>query len=88
MTITRGQVAEKIKQYLRHQISLEELVDWAEDAMQHAEFEEGYEGEITEVVARLGVSDVKNFGLLWEDCESLLNSLGYKVHLDITPYSS
>ena len=86
MTITRGQVAEKIKQYLRHQISLEELVDWAEDAMQHAEFEEGYADEITEVVARLGVSDVKNFGLLWEDCESLLNSLGYEIHLDIIPH--
>lgn len=88
MIITRAQVAKKIKNYLHHQISLEELVDWAENAMQNAEFEEDHADEITQVIARLGVSDVKSFGLLWEDCESLLNTLGYKVHLDISPQSS
>ena len=83
MTVTRARVAEELKKYLYHRISLEELVDWAEYAMQEAELEEDHEDEITQVLSRLGVSDVKNFGLLWEDCESLLNTLGYKVHLDI-----
>jgi len=33
MTITKQIVASKIAAYLRHEISLAELVDWAEDAM-------------------------------------------------------
>ena len=64
-------------------MALEELVDWAENAMQEEAFEEAHVDEIMEVVARLGMADVKAFGLLWEDCEALLNKLGYKVHLEI-----
>ena len=79
MVITRKAVAHLISQYLHHQISLEELVDWAENAMQEGEFEESHSDEITEVVSRLGVADVRAFGLVWEECEALLNKLGYKV---------
>jgi len=35
------------------------------------------------VIARLGVADVRAFGLLWEDCEALLRQLGYTVRLEI-----
>ncbi len=79
MVITRKAVAHLISQYLHHQISLEELVDWAENAMQEGEFEESHSDEITEVVCRIGVADVRAFGLFWEECEALLNKLGYKV---------
>ena len=40
-------------------------------------------GEIREVVARLGVADVRAFGLTWEDCEQLLKQLGYSAHIHI-----
>jgi len=83
MVITRKEVAHQISQYLHHHISLEELVDWAENAMQEGEFEESHSDEITEVVSRLGVADVRAFGLIWEECEALLNKLDYKVYLDI-----
>jgi len=83
MVITRKYVADQISQHLHHKIGLEELVDWAENAMQEGEFEEEHSDEITEVVAGLDVADVKIFGLMWEDCEALLNKLGYKVYLDI-----
>jgi len=39
--------------------------------------------EIRDAVARLGVADVRAFGLTWEDCEQLLNQLGYSVHVNI-----
>jgi hypothetical protein len=87
MVVTRAQVAQQIKRYLHHEISIAKLVEWAEHAMQEAALEEGHEDEITQVLSRLGMSDVKNFELMWEDYEGLLNTLGYKVHLHITPNS-
>ena len=35
------------------------------------------------VVARLGVSDVRAFGLTWEDCEQMLGQLGYSARVEI-----
>ena len=83
MTITKQSVAEKIAAYLRHEISLAQLVDWAESSMMDGEFEERDLTALRNVVARLGVADVRAFGLAWEDCESLLRHLGYAARVDI-----
>ena len=83
MTITKQSVAEKIAAYLRHEISLAQLVDWAESSMMDGEFEERDLTALRNVVARLGVADVRAFGLAWEDCESLLRQLGYAARVDI-----
>jgi hypothetical protein len=76
-------VAHKIASYLRHDISLSGLVDWAEDAMMNGEFDESETSTISDVVSRLGVADVRAFGLTWEDCEQLLRQLGYTARVDI-----
>lgn len=83
MMITKQAVAEKIGLYLRHNISLEELVSWAEGAMMDGEFDENETATIADTVARLGVADVRAFGLTWEDCEHLLRQLGYTARVDI-----
>jgi hypothetical protein len=83
MTIARRDVAEKSSAYLHHQITLAEMVDWAERAMMEADFAEGDFETIRNVLSRLGVADVRAFGLLWEDCEALLRQLGYTVQLEI-----
>jgi hypothetical protein len=83
MQLTKDLVASKISEYLRHEIPMSSLVDWAESAMMEAEFEDGSFEIIREVVARLGVADVRTFGLTWDDCEEMLNRLGYSVHLEI-----
>lgn len=83
MTITKQTVAGKIAAYLRHEISLAQLVDWAENAMMEGEFAEPEMESIRSVVARLGVADVRVFGLAWEDCEELLRQLGYAARVDI-----
>lgn len=80
MLITRQMVAEKLAAYLRHQSSLEEIVDWAERQVMDGEFESA---TVRDAVARLGVADVRAFGLTWEDCESLLHDLGNAAHVDI-----
>jgi hypothetical protein len=83
MAISKQTVAGKIAAYLRHDISLAELVSWAEDALMEGDYAEDDAGTIADVVARLGVADVRAFGLAWEDCEQLLRQLGYAARVDI-----
>jgi hypothetical protein len=40
---------------------------------------------LTQVVARLGLTDVSAFGLTWEDCEQTLRALGYTVRVELVP---
>ena len=83
MTIIKRTVAEKIASSLRHDISIADLVSWAEDAMMDGEFDETEAAAISDVVSRLGVADVRSFGLTWEDCEQLLWQLGYTARVEI-----
>jgi len=83
MTISKQTVAGKTAAYLRHDISLAELVSWAEDALMEGDFAEDDASTIADVVARLGVADVRAFGLAWEECEQLLRQLGYTARVDI-----
>ncbi|MGI8966704.1 MAG: hypothetical protein ACR2H1_11540 [Limisphaerales bacterium] len=83
MTITKQTVAEKIASYLHHEITLAQLVDWAENAMMDGEFSEREMAALREVVSRLGVADVRAFGLSWEDCEQLLHQLGFSAQVKI-----
>ena len=83
MTITRKDVAEKISAYLHHQITLAELVNWAENAMMEADFEEDDLATIRNALSRLGLADIREFGLLWEDCETILRELGFTIRLEI-----
>ena len=83
MPITKQTVADKIAAYLRHDIALAELVSWAEEAMMEGEFSEKEMTAISDVMSRLGVADVRAFGLAWEDCEQLLRQLGYTARVDI-----
>ena len=84
MLITKQAVAEKITAYLQHEIGVEALAGWAEEAMQNAEFAEADAPVLRNVVPRLGVSDVRAFGLAWEDCESMLGELGYSTRVEVT----
>ena len=83
MTITKQAVADRIAAYLQHRITLAQLVDWAENALRDGEFEENDAAVIAAVVARLGVADVRAFGLAWEDCEALLRQLGFSARVEI-----
>ncbi|MFM8413577.1 MAG: hypothetical protein ACKOCX_02525 [Planctomycetota bacterium] len=82
--ITKPVVAEKIAAWLRHEISQAELVNWAEEVMRDGDFPEADAAELSRVVGRLGLADVKEFGLAWEDCERLLRCLGFTAKVEIT----
>jgi hypothetical protein len=83
MTITKQTVADRIAAYLRHEMTLAQLVDWSERALMDGELEEREAGAISAVLARLGVADVRAFGLAWEDCEELLGKLGFMPRIEV-----
>ncbi len=83
MTITKQTVAGKIAAYLHHEITPAQLVDWAERALMDGEFAASDAGTISAVIARLGVADVRAFGLAWEDCEQLLHQLGFSPRVEV-----
>jgi hypothetical protein len=83
MTITKQTVADKIAAYLHHEITLAQLVDWSERALMDGEFAERDAKTLLSVIARLGVADVRVFGLAWEDCEELLRKLGFSPRVEV-----
>jgi hypothetical protein len=83
MMITKQTVADQIAAYLHHDISLAELVDWSERALLDGELAEGDASLLASVIGRLGVADVRAFGLAWEDCEDLLRQLGFAPRVEV-----
>jgi hypothetical protein len=84
MKITRQTVADKIADYLHGKVSQAELVDWAEHAMMDADFDEADTEVLSEIVGRLGLADVAEFGLRWQDCEEFLRRLGYRATVNVS----
>jgi len=83
MTITKQTVADKIAAYLHHEMTLAQLVDWAENALMDGELAEGDAKILSSLIARLGVADVRAFGLAWDDCEELLHKLGFSPRVEV-----
>ena len=83
MTITKQSVADKIAAYLHHEVTLAQLVDWAESALMEGDLAEGDIQTLSHVIARLGVADVRAFGLTWDDCEELLRQLGFFPRVEV-----
>jgi hypothetical protein len=84
MKITRQTVADKITDYLHGELSQAELVDWAERAMMDAEFNEADTEVLSDIIGRLGLADVAEFGLRWQDCEEFLRRLGYRAKVIVS----
>jgi hypothetical protein len=85
--ITRDALASQLRNYLQHRISRAALVDWAEHAMMDEEFDDRDFDTICEITGRLGLADVREFGLTWEDCEGYLSRLGYRTKVDVVQAS-
>lgn len=80
MQITRQIVADRLGACLREESPLAQLVNWAERQVMDGECESP---AVRDAVARLGLADVRAFGLTWEDCQRLLHDLGFAAHVHI-----
>ena len=77
MLITKESVRDQLLAYLNHHMTLAQLVDWSEDALAEGELDVKDIDTLSDILARLGLADVRDFGLSWEDCSSFLVRLGY-----------
>jgi len=83
MVITKNQVVEMLLKYINRQMNLSALVDWAEKMMLDADFEDNNFDVIRDVVSRIGLADVREFGLTWDDCYDFFHKLGYAVKVEL-----
>jgi hypothetical protein len=51
--------------------------------MMEGDFEEAHYDAVHDVVVRLGLADVRAFGLTWKDCENMFGQLGYDARIKI-----
>jgi hypothetical protein len=84
MKITRQIAADQIAEYLRGKVSQGQLVDWAERIMMEGEFEATDAEVLSDIIGRLGLADVAEFGLRWQDCEEFLRRLGYRATVTVS----
>ena len=83
MKITRQVTARKLNAYLKGRLSQAALVNWAERAMLDGDFAPADAAVLRKVVPRLGVADVRAFGLGWEDCRRMLRQLGFRARVEV-----
>jgi hypothetical protein len=79
--VTKKIIGDTLLAYLQHRLTLEELTNWAENILMSGEYEDDAKHTSRNALALLGLADVKAFGLEWKDCESIMESLGYKLEV-------
>ena len=83
MVLTRKALADMLIKYINRKIDLPTLVNWAEDMIKEADFDKGSFELIREILARIGLADVREFGLTWDDCYDYLKKLGYDIKVEL-----
>lgn len=84
--ITRAVVRDQLLAYLNGNISLEALVNWAENSFIDEELSP--EEDITllnDILAYLAAADTAQFPLTWEVSSTFLGQLGVSVTVEATP---
>jgi len=81
--ITKKTIADKLLAYLQHHLSLTELTDWAEKSLKDSSYQDDSSHTIRNILAQLGLADVKSFGLEWKDCEKIMEELGFKLEVNV-----
>ncbi len=80
--ITRQTILEKLNTYLNHQITLAELVNWAENILIEPQIPEEEDADsLMDVLAYLGSADSRGFPLTWEVLCDFLQRLGGYVRV-------
>lgn len=82
MIITKQQIAVNLLNYMQRKINLDDLVTWAENAFMEGDIQEEDTAVVRDILAQLGLADVKAFGLYWEDCDAMMRKLGYTLKID------
>lgn len=83
MVLTKKELADMLMRYVNRETDLNSLVHWAENMMRESDFESSGFEVIRDVLARIGLGDVQEFGLTWDDCYDYLHKLGYNIKVEL-----
>ncbi|MEP7291154.1 MAG: hypothetical protein ABI835_05195 [Chloroflexota bacterium] len=82
MVITREVISEKLLAYLNHDLSLEALVNWAENTFIDDVLEPEQDVDLlNDILMVLAAADTAQFPLTWEICSDFLEKLGVHVRV-------
>jgi hypothetical protein len=82
MLITRGVLTTKLLSYLNHEITLAQLVDWAEQTFIDDELSPEDDIDLlNDILAYLAAADTRAFPLTWDVCTDFLAKLGTSVRI-------
>lgn len=84
MIITKKILANMLIQYINRRIDLSDLVNWAEEMIEESDFEDENFELLRDITAQIGLADVREFGLSWDDCYNYLYKLGYDVKVTVS----
>lgn len=84
MIITKKTLSNMLIKYINRSIDLAELVDWAEEMINESDFEDENFELLRDITAQIGLADVREFGLSWDDCYNYLQKLGYDVKVKVS----
>jgi hypothetical protein len=85
MVITRHTVKDKLLAYLNQQITLAELVDWAENTFIDGALEPPDDTDLlNDILGYLAAADTAQFPLTWDVCAEFLDRLGVTVQVIAT----
>jgi len=78
--ITKQQVSDRFLAYLNNQLTLAELVDWAENALVTGGFGPDEDVDLLmDIVMYLAGADSQYFPLTWEVCQDFMRQLGTPI---------
>ncbi len=81
MIVTKALLADMLMRSMKREIALPALVNRAEDMMHEGDFEDEAFDVIKDILLRL--SDVREFGLTWDECRDHLRRLGYDFKVEL-----
>lgn len=82
--ITRQIILQQINAYLNHELSLAEMVNWAENALIEPNIPEDEEVDrLMDIVMYLGAADTRGFPLTWDILSGFVEQLGGRIHATV-----
>ncbi|MBC8252774.1 MAG: hypothetical protein H8E35_01935 [Ardenticatenia bacterium] len=86
--VTRELGHDQLLAYLNRRITLAQLVDWAENVLCEGELQSQNSEILRDILTKIGLADVAEFGLSWDDCYNSLAQMGYRMEVEATPLAT
>ena len=83
--LMRGSIIQQLNKYLTRELSLEELIEWAEHTLQAGGLSPDDEALLQDLVTRAGEPDSATSGLTIEEWSRLLRRLGQELRVSTVP---